>query len=118
MRQGELLWLTWPAVDFERSTVHIYQQLQRDRDTRQYVMITPKNSKGRILAPAPFVMGILREYRRLQTEWKLKSGGAWADDWGLVFTNEIEQNYFPSSLSHTYKNIAKSIRQPGQYPTI
>ena len=70
MRQGEALGLTWDCIDFENGTILIYRQLQKIKG--QYLFVSLKNNKSRCITPAPSVMKVLREQRRIQTEWRVK----------------------------------------------
>lgn len=109
MREGELLGLPWDGVDFEAGTISITQQLQLHQGA--YRMAPPKNSKPRLIAPAPFVMEVLREQQQIQKAWKLKAGPLW-EDGGLVFTNERGQHLASRTLSRHFKNIVEQIGLP------
>lgn len=111
MRQGEALGLSWLSVDFERGSISVGQQLQKDRATGKYAIVATKNSKSRRITPAPFVMDVLREQRRRQTEWRLRAGPAWEGS-DLVFTNELGHHLAPKTVYSHYKRIADSIGIP------
>ena len=113
MRQGEVLDLTWNRVDFERGTITIDRQLQKDvGGGSSYSLVVPKNSKGRVIAPPPDVMKLLRGQRRRQAEWQLKAGPAWSNDWGLVFTNGVGGPVMPHTLYHNFKHIVEDLGFP------
>lgn len=60
MRRGEVFGLTWDCVDFAAGTITINRQLQKDpSDGRKYNLVPTKNSKGRVITPAPYVMQLL-----------------------------------------------------------
>lgn len=62
MRKGEILGLTWEHVDFGRGSLLVNQQLQRpktDSGQKEECLVSTKNSKGRQITPAPFVMDTL-----------------------------------------------------------
>ena len=114
MRRGEVLGLAWDRVDFVRGTVLINQQLQKyqERDgSYNYHLMPTKNSKGRSLTPAPYVMGLLRRQRARQAEWRLKAGVSWQDT-GLVFTDELGAHLKIPTVYHNFKRIAASIGLP------
>ena len=111
MRQGEVLGLTWPCVDFESGSILIERQQIKNHSTGKYELATPKNNKSRRITPAPFVMKALWEQRRLQAEWRLKAGQAW-EDAGLVFTNELGRNLSAQTVYLNYKKIVAEIGIP------
>ena len=112
MREGEVLGLTWDCVDFDRGTVTINKQLQKTTGGGSVYILSPtKNGRGRVIAPAPFVMGLLREQQRRQAEWKLKAGPAWEDS-GLVFTNEAGGHLSHHTVYHNFKMVVASIGMP------
>jgi len=111
MRQGEVLGLTWPCVDFKSGSILIDRQLQKNRGTGTYELVTPKNNKSRRITPAPSVMEALRDQRRRQLEWRLRAGQAW-ENTELVFTNELGHNLSAQTVYLHYKKIVDSIGIP------
>jgi len=91
MREGEILGLQWPCIDFERGTITVSKQLSRPRRKGDVYRLTSlKNDKPRTIHPAPFVMSLLREHRRKQLEKRLFAGPLWneGDFPDLVFTSD------------------------------
>lgn len=114
MRRGEVLGLAWDNVDFARGMILINQQLQKhqERDgSYGYHLVPTKNSKGRILTLAPYVMELLRRQHVAQLEWHLKAGACWEDS-GLVFTNELGGHLKIPTVYHNFKRIVASIGCP------
>ena len=88
MREGEALGLTWDCVDFDKGTILINKQLQREKKKNaRYLLVPTKNEKSRTITPAPWVMQLLLTHRARQNEQRLKAGPRWEDS-GFVFTNE------------------------------
>lgn len=113
MRKGEVLGLTWDCIDFTAGAILVNKQLQADTaDGRKYNLVPTKNSKGRVITPAPYVMQLLRTHRSHQSEMRLKAGPAW-EDTGLVFTNGLGSHLSPHTVYHHFKRIVKSIGLPG-----
>ena len=112
MRQGELLGLTWPCVDFESGIITVKQQLQQRQVKGDfgYYFAPLKNNKPRTITPATFVMQLLKNQRTRQMEMQLKAGSAWDNAYDLVFTNEIGH---PLSRRTVYKNFKKLSIQIG-----
>ena len=83
----------------------------RHQGWRSYHLVSTKNSKGRIIAPASYVMKLLRAHRRKQSDWRRRASPLWADS-GLVFTNELGARLSPYTVCHHYKRIVESIGLP------
>ncbi|MCL2046126.1 MAG: site-specific integrase [Oscillospiraceae bacterium] len=111
LRQGELLGLDWQSVDFERGTIHVSKQLQRNRSTGIYELVATKNNKGRIITPAPSILQILKDQRRNQLQWKFRAGEAW-NDTQLVFTDELGNHLSAQTVYLHCKKIAAGIGLP------
>lgn len=113
MREGEILGLTWDCVDFDRGSIIINKQLQKTTDGGStYYLVPTKNGRGRIIAPAPYVMDLLRAQRRKQAAWRLQAGPAWLDHDGLVFTNEMGDHLYHHTIYQNYKRVVASIGLP------
>jgi integrase len=113
MREGEICGLSWDAVDFDRGTISVRQQLLKEKKKggKCYIAST-KNDKARTIKPAPFVLSVLKEVKMVQIENKLKAGKAWANDWSLVFTDELGNHLFPQTVQKRFKKIAAQIGKP------
>lgn len=107
MREGELMGLCWDCVDFTAGTITIKQQLQRVE--RNYMIVPPKNSKSRLILPAPFVMQLLREEKVVQARAQLAAGALWENTQGFVFTNELGQHMKRQTVYRHFKNVVDSI---------
>ena len=106
MRQSEILGLTWDMVNFKDGTISISKQLLRERKRQgTYYLDTTKNDKTRIIKPAPVVMAKLKEHKWQQTEWQLKAGPAWSNEWNLVFTDEVGHHLIHLTVYRHYKAI-------------
>ena len=110
MRQGEVLGITWDCIDFERGTILIEKQLQKNKEANTYGLVSIKNDKARKITPAPSVMQRLKGQRARQAGAQLLSRGAWHNPDGLVFTNEQGRHL----VSYTvYKNLKRIVRELG-----
>ena len=113
MRQGEILGLRWSCVDFERGTIFVEKQLSHPRTKGEaYCLASLKNDKPRIIQPAPFVMSILRDWRKQQLANRMLAGSLWNDHGipDLVFTSETGR-----FLSYTavWRNYKRAIERAG-----
>lgn len=112
MREGEVLGLTWDCVDFQLGTVTVNKQLQKTTTGGSvYTLVPTKNGRGRVVAPAPFVMSLMQSQRRRQLEWKLRAGPIWEDS-GLVFTDEAGGHLCHHTVYQNYKRVVASIGIP------
>lgn len=87
LRRGELLGLQWKNIDFEKRTIRITGQLQRERKKGGINRIVPlKNDKTRVIYPADSVFDVLLDHKHIQDIIKKDAGDKWQDT-GAVFTN-------------------------------
>jgi integrase len=112
MREGEVLGLTWDCIDLDNGTITINKQLQRQRDTGEYRLVPTKNSKGRCITPAPFVISTLKHTRSRQLQWKLQNADCWDNPMNLVFTNEIGHHLSERTVYISFKKVVKAIGTP------
>lgn len=113
LRQGEVLGLTWDAINFKSGTITIDKQLQRDRDrSGTYTLVTPKNGKGRVIRPAASVLAMLKHERARQIKHRFAAGRAWNNPLNLVFTDELGHCLNPHTVYLNFKTIAKAIGAP------
>lgn len=113
MREGEVLGLTWPCVNFASGTILIKQQLQREKKAGgQYSLVPLKNDKPRTITPAPSIMEPLRQHRKKQAAWQLRAGELWDNPAGLVFTNELGKHLVAWTVAKKFKRIVASIGRP------
>ena len=80
LREGEILGLSWDCVDWDNHILTIRQQLQKNREKKEYCIETPKNSKTRRIVVADAVMGLLQEQYELQSQLKSHAGKAWQNN--------------------------------------
>lgn len=112
MREGEALGLTWDCVDFDRGTITISKQLQREKKKGgRYIFAPLKNDKARTVTLAPWVMSLLRSHRAHQNEARLKAGPLWEDS-SLVFTNELGHHLAIHTVYKKFKDVVASIGCP------
>lgn len=112
LRKGEVLGLSWDNVNLDAGRITIKQQLQLDQASGEYRLVTTKNSKGRVIAPAPSVMAVLRRVHRQQIENQLKSAGCWHNPLNLVFTDELGGHLTPYTVWRYFKQVSEKIGRP------
>lgn len=105
LRQGEVLGLRWPDVNFRNGQLEVDEALQRveldgpgprvevdgtlQRVERRYDLGDPKSEGSeRPVKLPPTVVTKLREHRARQLEERL-AAGTWGNEWDLVFTTVV-----------------------------
>lgn len=108
MRIGELIGLTWDCVDFENEVIHVEKQLVQTRKKGQkYRFGTLKNGKTRVIAPAPYIMQVLKKHKIAQAEQRLLMGDLWnpGEFPNLVFTHKDGSHYSQPTIWKEFQNI-------------
>ena len=112
MREGESLGLLWDCVDLTKGTITVDKQLQLIRGSKgQYQMVPTKNSKGRTISIAPFVVSALKKVKRKQLENRLRYGELWEDS-GFVFTDDLGNHLSASTVYKSFKAVMVQIGSP------
>lgn len=107
LRQSELLGLTWDCIDFDRGTMYVYRQLQKNNGT--YYFASLKNGKSRTISLAPSITKALKTQKSWQAECRLKSYDMWKNDDDFVFTDELGKHLTQSNTYKRFKHIVESI---------
>jgi integrase len=108
MRRGEIVALTWSAVDFDR-TVKV-----EDVDVPApafHVLDGKTNTARRTVSLPPSTVTALRAHKAAQNERRLLCGAAWRD-LGLVVDRGDGSPLNPDSLSHAFADIAEDVGLP------
>lgn len=110
MREGEIMGLQWRNIDFENGVILIDHQLKRTKSAVYYLDET-KTHEIRKIKPAPAVMKLLKQQKKIQAERRLRAGDLWNDGGfhDLVFTNEFGQHYGKNTLLHNVQKMANRI---------
>lgn len=120
LRLGEALGLTWDCIDFQKNRLTINKQLQkRPLADGGFTFAPLKNDKVRVIAPAPFVLNLLKQWNQKQAEDRLAAGCLW-QGWksdkerqnAIVFTNELGGHLHPQTVLVHFKKLAASVGAP------
>lgn len=112
LREGEICGLRWENVNWERGTIIVNRQLQKERRKGgEYQFVSVKNSRKRVIAPAPYVMDILRKQQAEQQRLRDAAGDAWMD-LDLVFTNEVGRYLVGTTVYENLKAIVIEMGRP------
>lgn len=103
LRQSEALGLRWEDVDLEKGTITVRRQLQVIAG--QPTFTEPKSRKSRRTIPLPAsVLETLRQHRTRQLAERIRAGGQWQGQWGLVFCT-------PTGTPIDHSNLRKHFKQ-------
>lgn len=111
MRCGELIGLTWDCVDFEKGIITIRRQLVQTRERGAvYQWGTLKNGKTRLIAPAPFVMDVLKKQKEKQDHLKAEAGSLWNEGNfpNLVFTHNDGSHLSQPTVWKQFQKLLES----------
>lgn len=117
LREAEAMGLTWDCVDYDAGTLKINKQLvKRPNSAGGFTLAETKNSKIRVVKPAPSVMQLLKEREREQIEQRFKAGQFW-EGWknekerktALVFTTSTGGNLSPQRVYNHCKKVLENI---------
>jgi len=116
IREGEVCGLLWECVDFDNGTILIDKQLQSLRQSvrgnkDEYALVPTKNSKGRSITAAPFVMDLLWRAKWEQNEKRKQHGKKYVDS-GFVFTDEYGKRITPQALYRAFKLVMVDLGFP------
>ena len=112
LRLGEVLGLMWNCVNFTSGTMLIDKQLQlKKKSGGEYELVPTKNSKGRVISVAPWVMQLLKDHKAKQIQQRMATGTLWLNS-GFVFTNEVGEHLHIRTVNKAYKKIVTKIGRP------
>lgn len=116
MRQGELLGLTWEALNLDAGTLRVFRQLQRIKHPeggKMFVLQSTKTKAGdRLLQLDSDLVALLREHQRVQAEEAALRGAAWKNTLGLVFVTDTGAPIHFSDLVKQFKGALKKAGLP------
>lgn len=102
-RLGEVLALTWEAINFEDGTISIrrsYSLIANDQPSFK----EPKTKAGkRTVEIGPTLIKALREHRKSQTQAKLSAGGLWKNDYDLICTTNDGNFINPKTMGSIFR---------------
>jgi integrase len=110
MRRGELLAVTWRALDLHGARLEIDQQLIPTRDGAAFG--PPKSARSRrTVALDPDTVAALRRHRDGQLVEQALAGDAYQDH-DLVFANELGRPLLPKTLSKQFQRVRERAGLP------
>lgn len=107
-RRGECVGLRWRDLDFDRKVLSIVQSVQRIDGIGLIIEPTKTHRSRRPIVLDEETLSILKEHRVRQLERRLQVGHKWEDN-DLVFPNRIGRPLDATTLTRTFKRLAKSV---------
>ena len=107
-RRGEILGLSWDAVDFDAGRLTIHQSLVNVENQPTLRKTTKTKSGKRLIHLDDETVSILREHRRHQNEERLLAGPLWDNEHKLVFVDELGRMLRPEAITKRFKARVKS----------
>ena len=109
MRRGELLGLSWSAIDFKTGKIKIHRT--RIRAGNMTIFDTPKSKKSRrTIEIDTFTLQKLQAWKIYQAKERLMLGGTWSDTENLVVTDPTGKAPSFSAFDRMFK---KTLRDAG-----
>ncbi|ONK12485.1 tyrosine-type recombinase/integrase [Streptomyces sp. MP131-18] len=102
MRRGELLGLSWAAVDPERRTLAVATSLQCAGE--RWLMQAKTMAAVRTLPLPPLVVDVSMEHRERQAQERTAAGVGWKEN-GLVFPSRVGTPYEPDHLRRSWEPV-------------
>ena len=99
LRQGELIGLTWRAIDLSDQTMNIYRQIQYNKDTNEFFWCDPKGGRTRVLA-------LNRHAAEILTRLNLQKCH---DPDDFVFPSRVGTHLTPAAVYDSFKKVITSI---------
>ncbi|MFN3258843.1 MAG: tyrosine recombinase XerC [Ilumatobacter sp.] len=109
LRPGEAAGLSWPDVDFERKTIHIWRAISRD-ENGAIILSEPKTTQSvrSLDAPGP-VLDALRQHRLEQKRHQLEIGEIWSNPEALIFTSPTGHAIDPMVCRKEFTKVVTTI---------
>lgn len=104
MRRGEFLGLRWSDIDLANGTAAIKRSVEQTNSGLQFK--SPKARKGRLIAPLPLTVDVLRAHRAEQEKQKQQLAESYQDD-GLVCAREDGSLWKPDTFTADFARLAK-----------
>jgi integrase len=102
MRRGEVLGLSWNAVDLEADRLAVRQTLTAPDYKPRLAQPKTERSRREVALDADTVAA-LREHRKCQLEERLAAGEIWQNEAELVFTDAIVLPVHPQAFSEAFE---------------
>jgi integrase len=111
MRRGEILGLTWKAIDFDRQALSVRQSLEQIKG--EFHIKEPKSERSRRrITLSPLSLEALRAHKREQAKERLGMGAGYQNN-DLVFARPDGAPWSPDVLTHGLSNLVRGTELEG-----
>jgi integrase len=110
-RRGEILGLSWGAVDLDKATLRIERSLEQTKAGLKFKLPKTKTSKRTVSLP-PTAVEALRAHRRQQLETRLALGQGRPDGETLVFGTIEDDPIAPDTFSRNWHRFVRARNLP------
>ena len=113
-RTSEALGQRWKDIDMQTGEIKITGQLERLRrkGDERTVKDKTKSKRNRSLYLPPYALAYLKDEKRRQNENRLRAGGDWHNDAGLVFTRADGTPIPHRTVEDSFKRIMTKLGHP------
>jgi integrase len=111
LRRGEALGLRWEDVDTEEEVLLVRKSLTRASDGLKLRDVKTEKSR-RTIAYGEGVATVLRARRKAQIEDRLRAGGSWDNEQGLIFTTALGGALEPRNVLRRFDKVARDAGFP------
>jgi len=112
LRQGEMLGLSWDAVDLEGGSLTVRQSLARAIDGGWRISIPKSETSERTIPLPTLARAALAAQRTRQRVAELSAQDAWQNSARLVFTDAVGRPLDPHHVSATFQRDREVARVP------
>lgn len=110
MRRGELLALKWKNINLDDGMISVYESLVYNEEGFSFSDVKTTSSRRTVKIDEE-VCKEMKQYRKLQNEFKLSAGDLY-DDLGLVFCREDGRPIYPRTLATIFDRVTKKAKVP------
>jgi len=113
MRLGELLGLTWSAIDFKKATITVAQTVRRTKTKGVHLSTTLKSANANRVVPlTASAAAALKAHKKRQAEHRLSIGLKYHSEFDLVFPLLDGSPQDPSTASSDWGKIKSKLGFP------
>lgn len=108
MRLGEVIALSWDAVNLDAATIEVLQSYTLTDEDGRPVIKEPKTKAGRrIVEVGTTLLKALSDHRRTQLESRIAAGADWGNNLNLVCTKVNEAPISSRAIGHLFSRRAR-----------
>lgn len=113
-RRGEIIGLKWANIDFKKCQIKIERSILYTAEKGTYESTT-KTNEIRVINISPEIVNILKQYKKEQTEMRIKLGSYWQET-GFCFTKDNGTPMNPESIKNWLDRFSKRHNLPHIHP--